>query len=1456
MRITFNMMSMKYKNSIGTTLAGMLQAGDRVNAQQNLLKPEQNATAYVSAYNVQRTIDDLTQFKENGESATGWVSNSEKILTDALEKLKKVKADFAIGGANATNDAESRAAMAQQVAVIMDELMSLANNSYLGRHIFGGFQTDKPPFSGSGSSVSNVSSNMLGSTSIATKPVFSDMGELDSGSYRTDISVVNGIATVSIFDSNGKPVVLDSNGSDEANQKGNSTSNTLSFKYEPGKVVNTGLGFSVQMPNKELVNTQITVEFDYRAGSEVSYAGDMESILAQIGYDQNIAINTPGSDIFMQAYKTLLSTKVLTANGSLANLATLLADLDGNKFATGDSMNISGTDSHGRPIGSANIVSPIDPELNHTNTTEEERTLKVAYGNKMYQVVIPQGNYNSSEKLAEAVQKELKNAEFIGSINVPAGGYNELNDFQNSIEQQIDNGYFTPATGDEKKKTVDLSEDVSVTSDGDRLSFYTNKGGDNVQLAISGADGSSLGFTNSVTVAEGKDTQFDFGTTYNNNGIESISTSHSNIDFSVGGKFDFMINGEPVSVHLPARGPVTTTDVSATTAYNGTNDFNITIDGKNVKVPAAQLVGKTVAEQEKIINQKMIDSGFGGSNSISLAVNPAGTYTVNLNSATAPTKKDIEFELQAALNSAGFTGDISASLSSVNSSNPDDLGKFNLSFAVVNNNINDSTQINTVYFDNSVTPPFKDMQTDIPTIKQTPGQNNTTMGDYMNFLNDLYGETATVSLVNGKIQVKDMRSGGDSELTFFQNSTESGLQSNSDNDLVIGGKYRGQGDATWGVDMTTTVGADGSRNVHISIKDINGLEVYNQRVSNYLGGEIALPSGVTITPNENQFPTPPETSLTTSFDLDLIDDTKVSLGVMKVSDDGSNDNMFRVLKNLEHALKYNILKNGFALNNPDKPWQNPSLGSSAIPYFDGTYKGNYNDNWNYEVMQNGSKDDFYIQNESYSMSGATAFDQTLINDLGSEISFGINMYDNVTGKSSTVNIDLDLSKAFPPLTDAKSTNAYIVKELNNNPELKKQGVTFATDVTTSGEIKIKMDSNNGTKIVSFAENIGAMPANSDKNALSNYIMGFEALNNEPLPDTSFPLTLTDTDFFITDIGDTLNPSKQITLPAPATYATKADLLTAVNTELATATANRVIASYDSTGELVFKKKGADGLPTGPAIQAYGNDELGISTSDTGTIVAAKPPQLADTALGESSDEARTLTFNYIDDLGVQRTKSILLDKKDYESHTALTEEINKLIALDPDLAGLQAKLGSDKRISFTTTEPTNINNLSVENDYDGTLGFPKAGDQTTIRVTSENGGIIQEIPVNTADEFMSVADGLNLAFNKGKISASDSFDAAIGTGIDGQIDYIDQIEKQLLKAVAEVGSRLSRVESVTVFHTTVIGANETTKSTYLGSTPQDIAKAMTDQALATAAYEMSLKITSNMLNISLIDFLR
>jgi len=1460
MRVTFNMMAMRYHNSIGSALSNMLEAADRVNAQRNILTPEQDATAYVSAYNIQRMIDELTQFKTNAESANGWVSNSDKVLTTALEQLKKAKNDFAIGGANASNDATSRLAMATEVAGILETIKDYANTSYLGRHIFAGFQTDTSPFESGKSAISNVFSNLLTSSDVITKPVYSDLSELGSGSYKADISVINGIATLTVRDINGKLVTLDSTGSDQSNTKGNGTTTALTFEFKPGEVINTGRGFSITMPDETpVVNT--TVSFNYKSGSEVSYHGDQNSIFAQIGYNQNIGINTPGSDIFMQSFKSLLSTKTLTANGLKATYSTLFSALDNANFSFGNAINITGSDHLGKPIGSSSILSPINPKLDHTKTSDEERTLKVTYGDKVYQITIPQGVYPSTEQLSEAIQIELKNAEYLGTIPRSAEGFKNIEDYENYIQQQMEDGYFKPATdADKTKYQVDLSKELTVTADGDKLSFNTNKSGDDVRIAVSGSSLNALGFKNLTVASQGKDTSFEFGPNYDSVRIENIFTSHTSINFTTGGNYKFVVNGKPININIPARGPITATNIGTNTNLSGATDFNLTIAGQNITVNAGALGSvNTLAEKEAIINSAIADAGFGGEHSVSLVANGTN-FDIELNSISAPTKKDIEFELNKALNNAGFSHTIGASLVPVNSSDPDQLGQYTLNFYSVNTNIDKTTHISSQYIDESVIPNRVDLQTDAPELKEYGLGTDKSIGDYIDFLNELYSGSAEASLVNGKIQLKDETSGDKSKLTFFQNPTNSGISIPSDNNINLSGKYTGNTNSNWDIEMHTTLSPDGQVSVKIIMYDTYNRETYEQNIPNYHGEAIYLANGVSMTLNEDQLPTLAEPTKSTGFDINLVANSNLTLGDMKTVDPGENINIFRALTNLEHALKYNIIKNGFAA---PSSWKNTTLGSTANPFADGIYQGSYNDNWNYEVMQNGSQSEYYLQNEYSTSTGDINFDAATINDLGNSIAFGVNIHDNLNNTNSTVDVNIDLSKANPPLTDAKSTQKYIISELNNDSRFQDEGITFKED---NG--KITMTSNSGTKIVSFEEIMGTIPANANTGTLTKYILGLEPLQNEPI--STFPLDLAaggDTTFHITDIGDTANPIKEITLPPPAVYATKEELVTAINLQLGvgTPTNGRVTATVNSAGVLEFRDlEESTDFPDGKLVASYGNTNLGIISSETASTTAAKGAQKPRTDLSDESEEARTLTFKYIDTAGNQVKKSITLDKKEYTSPEEMVADINRLIAADATIpAGLVSRLDSNGNIAFTTSDvgaPPTIRSLSVENEYGDSksgpaLGFPKAGDEATIRVSSENGGLIQEVKINSANSTKYIADGLYLGFDKGTLTATDSFSIAIGSGIENEISTLEQAEKQFLEALLQIGNKLSRVETVTIFHTTVIESNEKTKAEYLGSTPEAITKAITEHALAKMAYESALSSVTQMMSISLLNFL-
>ena len=465
MRVTFNMQGMQMKDMLSTSLSNYTEAVKKANAKQSLLNPWEDSSKYVGAYNVQNMIDELTQFSENAGSASNWLNNTNAELQELVEALKQARDDYAIAGASDSYDEESRKALAQDVLSLYNQIMDIANASYNGRYIFGGYQTGTPPFTGGTNSVTNVITKNVNGEHLAgdavTKDVFSDMTELKSGKYTAKVTVKDGIAKLQLYDEKGNVVILDSNGSDESGGLGNKSAVSMSFEYEAGKVINTGRGISFKMPEDLNNPTSIVMEFDYKSGSEITYQGDNGYIYTQIGYSQDIAVNMPGSNIFTQSGMVLQGSAFNTVNGMSATLNTLFSNLDNTNISIGDSIKISGTDHNGNKVGIASLVSNTNPSLDLADASEKERTITVTYGDKLYKIVVPQKAYSSTKELASAVDNELKNAEYIGSISGLSGVNADIEDYESLINSQVNSGKYQgeiSAAGKNKYK-VDLSSE-------------------------------------------------------------------------------------------------------------------------------------------------------------------------------------------------------------------------------------------------------------------------------------------------------------------------------------------------------------------------------------------------------------------------------------------------------------------------------------------------------------------------------------------------------------------------------------------------------------------------------------------------------------------------------------------------------------------------------------------------------------------------------------------------------------------------------------------------------------------------------------------------------------------------------------------------------------------------------------------------------------------------------------
>ncbi len=1447
MRITFNMQATRNMASITSSLSSIADAQDRVNLKRNLLNPEDNASNYIAAYSVQRMIDDVKQFGINGQNASKWLTDADNALQEAMELVSQAKNDFAIGGNSDSNDADSRASMAEHVKEVYKTLMDLSNSQSMGQYLFSGFATTTKPFQTGANQVSSITSVNRNGGDVSVMEVFSDLPELKTGAYSATITVSNGIATLEMDDNLGNKIILDSNGTDESGTKGNGSSTKLTFEYVAGAVIDTGRGVSFKMPDTN--ETQIKLQFNYRAGSEMNYAGDGGSILTQIGYNQDIAINVPGENIFTQSYKTLTGTRTNTVNGLPATLTSFFSQLDGGNSNIGDSIKISGTDHTGNIVGTAELLSTTNPKLDLTNTSEKERTLLVGYADKMYKVVIPEGAYATTDDLATAINTQLKYAEYVDNIYYDDGGFNTIDHYTMSVQVQFSQGKFFEEVTDAGKIAyqTDLSNEIHVDIDGDRLQFATSKTGDNVRLTVSGHEENLLGFRNITVGAEGKDTVFEIGYEFNKESVEEIKTTHEALDLT-GTNYTFYINGTMVNFNKPAS------QVNATNLTNitfptgaGQNDLVLRIANRDIVVPADDFDG-TDATALAAINNAIANARLDTDYRVTAVDTANGTLDIDN---IIPSAKDIEFAIDNAIRAAGLGFDYGVQITQDPN---EDLGTYNVSFTMNNGSINRNTQLNSVFYDVNTNPPSSFMETALPNRLGIIYPVEHTLDDLATFIKDLYDDSVNVTMENGRLIVKDVRS-GESKLAVNLTALNEGITNPPDQATVMGGKYTGNKNDKWTVTISTTITNANQRDIRVIVHNQEGVEIHNSLTENYLGGELNLPHGVTLTPNIMGLldPNAPNTrTRTTHFNISLTAKGNVGFGDMNVTEKGENVNIFRSLQNLENALKYNITKNGFS---EPSAWRDTTLASTASPYFDGTFKGMSNDLWTFETLAHNGKNNIFIQNEYTEKTGEIKYNQNHINNLGSNINFSVDVYDNVTGNTERIPININFNDAIPPVTDSVSARNFILKELNNNEDIKLNGLRFVEN-----EGKIEMQSGSGTKIATFANT-----ATGNGRALTNSIMGFSGVKNFPLDDDNFPLTLQNNAVFtIEDIdasplpADTPNyPYRNITVPA-ATYATKEELLQAVHAALGAAepngTSGRIAAVLDANGAIQFEK--ADGSYVESRVQGVDNPLNIALTLGAASNIFATSAQGPQTDLSAINDEGRTLTIKYLEGNPAQENTTVItLDKRPYDSSYDIIGNINeKLAAQGIPEANMKAVLNNNGSISFVSSN-NNFSSVSVTGDENATLGFVKAGDEARIKVTSGYGHLIQEVTVNTANKTVAVANGLYLGYDKGYLKATDTFTGAVGSGIDSEITALEQAERQVLEALTLVGNRGARVESVAKFQETLSASAEKNKANYLGSTDIDQVKAATELQMAKTAYEAALASASTIVSISLLDFL-
>lgn len=535
MRVTFNMLSLKYLNNLGNSLEKVTIANDKVTKGRNLINPESDVVFYASAINVQRTIDEGQQFSRNAENAISWLSNYDNELQRAFDIIRNAKSEYAVAGANDSQNATSRKALAGDVANMLQSLIDVGNANYFGRYFFAGYKTDTKPFAADSRTISAVKINgNVNGADLIKRDVFADLPELKEGSYSIEVKSMGDYAEISLKNANGKNVIIDSNGSDESAKNGNFAGTSIKIKYKPGEVVNLGVGVAIKLPD---TNSSFNATFYYKPGDDINYFGDDGQITTKIGYQQDVTINFTGKEVFTEVERILKGTRFNTIKGLAITETTKFSEIQDANVSLADNIEISGTDHNGLKIGTAKITGVDNVDLNFTKYNSAQRTLSIVYANRNY------------------------------SITLDSRSYTDMNDVIFSINRELE--------------SQGLGEEIKAVADGDKIMLATTRAGNAVKLKVTASDGNPYGMASGSIEASGKDTTFDFSY---NNFSDTLSVSFSSVITTSA----ITVNLDNRQISIPASAGRTLADVA-----NQLNDqlpsdmkflYNFKVDSGNLVV--------------------------------------------------------------------------------------------------------------------------------------------------------------------------------------------------------------------------------------------------------------------------------------------------------------------------------------------------------------------------------------------------------------------------------------------------------------------------------------------------------------------------------------------------------------------------------------------------------------------------------------------------------------------------------------------------------------------------------------------------------------------------------------------------------------------------------------------------------------------------------------------------------
>lgn len=146
MRVTMQVVMDQYLRDLRNHQVRMWNLQRQISSGMRLHRPSDSPVDVARSMRFTSEQMDVDRYISNALEARDWLEATEGAINEVKQVFFRAR-DLAIRGAADTLDDSSRQALVDEIDVLIEHLLQVANTSYKGRYLFAGTMTTTPPFS-------------------------------------------------------------------------------------------------------------------------------------------------------------------------------------------------------------------------------------------------------------------------------------------------------------------------------------------------------------------------------------------------------------------------------------------------------------------------------------------------------------------------------------------------------------------------------------------------------------------------------------------------------------------------------------------------------------------------------------------------------------------------------------------------------------------------------------------------------------------------------------------------------------------------------------------------------------------------------------------------------------------------------------------------------------------------------------------------------------------------------------------------------------------------------------------------------------------------------------------------------------------------------------------------------------------------------------------------------------